>query len=84
MPDIFANVANRDNPADVHFAITPSNTVDFDIPVRAIYCVTAGTAQVVDRAGTVLPYAMNAGDILPVRARRINATSTTGTYYGLY
>jgi hypothetical protein len=82
MADRFANIADKTNPADVHFAITPSDSVALAFIPRAIYCATGGTAQVVDAAGTVLPYVMNAGDILPFRGVRINATSTTGTYYG--
>ena len=84
MPDIYKNVQDRTNPGDVHFAITPSDDTDFEQLPRAIYCREAGTAQVVDRAGTVLPYALNAGDILPFRGVRINSTDTTGTYYGIY
>lgn len=84
MADQFQNVEHRTNPGDVHFAITPSDTVNMTQVPRAIYCATAGTAQVVDKFGTVLPYVMVAGDVLPFRGVRINATSTTGTYYGWY
>ena len=84
MADQFQNVADRTNPGDVHFAITPSNSVNMTQVPRAIYCVTDGTAQVVDKYGTVLPYVMLAGDILPFRGVRINLTSTTGSYYGWY
>jgi hypothetical protein len=71
-------------PAEVHFAITPSNSVNFTIRPRAIYCQADGTAQIVDAAGTVLPYAMTAGNFIPFRGVRINATGTTGTFYGWY
>lgn len=84
MGDRFANVENRTNPGDRHFQIVPSDIVDMAIQPRAIYCAADGTAQVVDAGGTVLPYAMTAGSWLPFRGVRINATSTTGTFYGWY
>lgn len=82
MADRFQNVANKVNPADTHFAIVPSDTVDLNFVPRAIYCQADGTAQVMDDQGTVLPYAMTQGMILPIRAKRILSTGTTGTFYG--
>jgi hypothetical protein len=84
MTDCFANVANRTNPGDRHFEIAPSDSQDMGIMPRAIYCAEDGTAQVVDAAGTVLPYAMAAGTWLPFRGVRINATGTSGRFYGWY
>lgn len=84
MADIFRAQVDKTNPGTRHFAITPSNTEDMAVLPRAIYCQSAGTAQIVDSSGTVLPYTMNAGDLLVFRGVRINATSTTGTYYGWY
>lgn len=73
-----------------HATVTPSDTVD--IPEFAqsedgcgiIYCQSDGTCQAVDFKGTVKEYTLVAGDIVPVRCRRINATSTTGVYYALF
>ena len=84
MADQFQNVADRTNPGDRHFAIVPSNTVNMTQVPRAIYCEADGVAQVVDAAGTVLPYTMIQGQYLPFRGVRVNLTSTTGTYYGWY
>lgn len=84
MADSFLNVSDRTNPGDVHFQIVPDNATNMTQTPRAIYCAVAGTAQVVDRAGTVLPYVMTQGQVLPFRGVRINSTSTTGTYYGWY
>jgi hypothetical protein len=84
MTDRFANVADRTNPGDSHFQITASNSENMAIRPRSIYCAVAGTAQVVDAAGVVLPYVMTQGQILPFRGVRINSTGTTGTYYGWY
>lgn len=84
MADPYQNVADRTNPADRHFLVVPSDSVDFAIKPRAIYCQAAGTAMVVDAGNTPLPYDMTAGQTLPIRAVRIDATGTTGTFYGLY
>lgn len=84
MVDQFRNVSDRTNPGDIHFQIVPSNTVAMTFVPRAIFCAADGTAQVVDKAGTVLPYVMLAGQFLPFRGVRINATGTTGTFYGWY
>ena len=72
-----------------HFTITPSDTVDIaefgktSEKAGVVYCAVDGTAQVVDMYGDALEYVLVAGDIIPVLVRRINATGTTGTYYGL-
>lgn len=86
MADIFASMPPDvlGAPATRHFAITPHDSNNFAQPPRAIICLTAGTAQVVDGAGTVIGYPMTAGQLLPFRGVRINSTSTTGTYAGLY
>lgn len=86
MADIFSSmpVEAQSAPGSRHFAIAPSDDTNFAQPPRAIYCEEAGTAQVVDGAETVLPYTMTAGQILPFRGVRVNATDTTGTFYGWY
>ena len=86
MADTFTTQINKTNPATHHFAITPSDDAEdnFAVLPRAIYCQADGTAQIVDAAGTVLPYAMTAGQQIEIRAVRINSTDTTGTYYGWY
>jgi hypothetical protein len=84
MADTFANRFDKSEPGERHFAVVPSDTVEMAIRPRAIFCATAGTAQVVDAAGTLIAYPMAAGDILPFRPLRINATGTTGTYVGWY
>lgn len=61
------------------FAITPSDSVDIAERHRAIYVGVAGNVQVVNGAGIVVTFAAAAGAVLPIQARRINATSTTAT-----
>jgi len=71
---------NNDGPTKQAFSITPSNTVNFSVPTRAIYCGGAGNIQVVTPDGTVIPFlAVPVGTILPVAAIRVNSTSTTAT-----
>lgn len=82
MADRFQNVGNRTNPADIHFAIVPSDTSDMEFVTRGIYCQADGTAQIMDAQGTVLPYTMTRGMLLPIRVKRILATGTSGTFYG--
>lgn len=83
MTDIFKNVPERDNPADRWFLISPHNSTNMTLQPRGIYCSADGVAQMVDRLGTVMPVTMVAGQFVPFRPVRINATSTTGTFYGL-
>ncbi len=61
-------------------SITKSDTVDFpDGICDAIYVGTAGVVQVVRWDNVVVPFTCAAGAILPVKARRVNSTSTDPT-----
>ncbi len=84
MIDQFKDKADRQNPADYHFEITPSDTEPMLMRPRAIFCAEDGDAVIVDAQGTALTYSMTAGQFIPFRGVRINATGTTGTYYGWY
>lgn len=64
--------------ASHHFAIVPSDTVDMPV-VTGVYVSIAGTVQLVDESGVSLQYTVVPGDVLPVKARRINATGTSST-----
>lgn len=83
MTDIFKNVVDKDNPSDRWFLMTPNNSTNETLQPRAVFCSADGTAQMVDRLGTVMPVEMLAGTLVPFRPVRINLTSTTGTFYGL-
>lgn len=62
-----------------HFTITPSDTVDLPQPM-AVMAGTTGTIAVVDKNDTVVVYTISTAPMmLPVIAKRINATSTTVT-----
>ena len=68
-------------------AITPSNTIDIwqTAPVNgrrltdAIQFGTGGTAAVVLEDDTVCSFTVIAGQVLPIRAKRLNSTGTAAT-----
>lgn len=68
------------------FAITKSNSVDFDFLVRGIYVGGTGDVTIVNPDDTAVTFAaVPAGTILPVQARRVNSTGTDATdMVGLY
>jgi len=67
-------------PASGVVTITPSNSVDLDYTVRALWIGnTAGNVSVVCPDGTtaILPVAANS--LVPVMCKRVNSTGTTAT-----
>lgn len=60
--------------------VTPSDSVDLDRPMRALYVGGTGTVTLalLDNS-TVLFTAVPVGAILPVQFRRVNSTGTTAT-----
>ena len=66
--------------SDRHEAITTSDTVDLPKLTRGLYVGGAGNVAVVgtDDVVTIFTGAL-VGSILPVVAKRVNATSTTAT-----
>ena len=68
------------DPADNHFAITPSDATDFDFVTRGIYVGTGGDIAIVAKDGTVVVWVgVPDGAVIPFRAARINATATTAS-----
>jgi hypothetical protein len=85
MTDKFASFTpGLSDVATRHFAITPSDTTDFLVKPRALYCNAAGDAVVRDEGGTEITYALTQGQVLPFRGARILATGTTATVVGWY
>ena len=83
MADRFQNLATgMTSSATRHATITPSDSVAITNKPRALYCNTAGTVVIVDEAGTALSYTVTAGQVIPFRGVRVNATGTTATVYG--
>lgn len=68
------------------FAITKSDATNFNFIVRAIYVGGTGDVVVVTPAGNAVTFsAVPVGTFLPVKAMRVNSTSTTATLMvGLY
>lgn len=74
------------NPADIdttnapthYFSVTPSDTVDFDRPIRAVFVGVAGDVAFVSVHGEVVTYTLEVGRTV-ICAQRINATNTTAT-----
>lgn len=66
-------------------AITPSDTSDISVgpplptTTDAIWVGGAGIVAVVLQNNAVVNFTCVAGSLLPVKARRVNATATTGT-----
>ena len=61
-------------------AITPSNSTDLDELTKAVYVGGAGNIVAVDWLGNTTTFVgVLAGTVLPIRVRRVNATSTTAT-----
>lgn len=82
MADILSQrVAPKASSYEYARAITPSDTVALAEGVcHAIYVGTGGNVAVVDSGGTVTVHVgMVAGVVYPIRALRVNATSTTAS-----
>jgi len=59
--------------------LTPSDTVMLDRPTDAIYVGGAGILVAVLATGRTVNFTCTAGQLLPLRVLRVNATSTTAT-----
>ena len=59
--------------------ITPSDTVDLPLPIRAIRATGAGNIAIVTPSGNVRTCAFAALETRQIRATRINSTNTTAT-----
>ena len=87
MPDRYVgSTTNASAPAESFFAITKSDSANFSFNVRGIYVGGTGDVVAVTEGGTAVTFtAVPAGTILPIRAIRVNSTSTTATsMVGLY
>lgn len=73
---------STDLPAVLAHAVTPSDLAGNNLtyPCRALYIGGAGNATIVMADSTAILFSgLQAGQILPVRALRVNATGTTAT-----
>jgi hypothetical protein len=81
MADNFENYnGGLDSPALNAEAVTPSDSVSLTNDSRALYIGVGGDVSVLMSGGTSVTFVgLLAGSILPIRANRVNATSTTAT-----
>jgi len=69
-----------DSPASSGVAVTPDNSNDLAYVTRGVYVGGSGDLKVdLAASGTVTFTAVQAGTLLPVRAKRVYATGTTAT-----
>ena len=78
------HITELEDPAEVHYAISPSDSVDLATRPRALYVNAEGTVAIQDKLGTDITYNVTAGQIIPFRGTRILATGTTATVVGWY
>lgn len=72
--------ADQAAPAVTWATVTPSNTVDLPAGCRSLYIGGAGDVAVVGHDNVAVTFtAVPAGTILPLAAKRVNATGTDAT-----
>ncbi|AOY93839.1 hypothetical protein BKK79_20045 [Cupriavidus sp. USMAA2-4] len=79
MKDFFQNVAPKlSDPSFDYFTIMPSDTVNLARPANSIRVGTGGDVVAVCGDGTAVLFKnCFSGEVLPIRALRVNATGTT-------
>ena len=83
MPDPFQYQARGlTAPADRHFAITPSDSLDLAQKPRVLYCAVAGTVVLRDQNGVDQAYTLETGQLLLFSPLRVLATGTSATVIG--
>lgn len=69
-----------DAPAREYSVVTPHDTTNLSKLSKALYIGGAGNVVAVDIDGNTCEFtAVPAGTVLPIRVKRVNATSTTAT-----
>ncbi len=86
MADSFENQNELTAQGMTWAALTPHNSTDFPARPKAI-CIgaTAGSFVAVDQDGNTATFYGNAGQVIPIRPKRINTTGMTPgmTFIGL-
>lgn len=79
---------DTNDPADHAYTITPNSDTDLSNFTRAIYVGTTGdlsVSMVTENSNTFVTFSsVPAGSILPIRVRRVSASSTASNLVGLY
>ena len=65
-------------------AVVPSDNDDLPLRADALFVATDGDVHIVTAVGSDVTVAVAAGSILPVAVRRVYATGSTATVFGLY
>ncbi|MBM6442400.1 hypothetical protein JQF37_02005 [Pseudomonas sp. MIL9] len=70
-----------DSPASSAYAVTPSDTTLLSPLPRSLYVGAAGNVAIVPEDGiaSVVFVAVSAGQILPIRAKKVMSTGTTAS-----
>lgn len=68
------------DPYNVWVAVTPSDSVDLPQLTEAVYAGSNGVIQAVSQDGTVVAFHCATGVIIPIKAKRVNNTSTTANH----
>jgi hypothetical protein len=86
VPDPFASTqAGIDSPASNVFDITPADGADLALFARAIRVGGSGTLKIDAAQSGTVTLTVFAGEVVPIRTRRVYATGTTATgLVGLY
>lgn len=80
MTDTFQSyTSSLESPAEYHYPITPNDSQDLPVRPRALRVGGQGSLVVRDVDGTDVTYAVQAGEVLSLRAVRILATGTTAS-----
>lgn len=82
MTDKFLGQAyTLESPSQEIIAITPNDSTDLAVFTRAIYVGVAGNISVIPLASStpVTFVGVQAGQLLPIRVRRVRATGTTAS-----
>lgn len=73
-----------ESPATHHMTITPQNGIDLPVRPRVLRVLTSGDLSLRDEAGTVITYAVEAGETIGFSAVGVEADGTTATVAGWY
>ncbi|KIC27212.1 spike base protein, RCAP_Rcc01079 family [Leisingera sp. ANG-M6] len=73
-----------ESPATHHLSITPQDGVDLPVRPRVLRVLASGDLAMRDEAGTVMTYAVTAGETIGFSAVGIEATGTTASVAGWY
>ena len=78
--DTFKHSSRSQDSVGSAVAVTPHDTTELAVVTRALYVGGAGNVSLLMGDGTtVILSGVTAGSMLPIRVRRVNATSTTAT-----